>query len=58
MTPSRSATPRTMAGHRLQGLPLEQGTTQFFGLAGTNLEDDERTIRSSRRNANAFWSMI
>ena len=35
---------RAMA-YGLQGLPLEQGTTQiYFGLAGTNLEDDERTI--------------
>ncbi len=29
----------------LQGVPLDQGGTQiYFGLAGTNLEDDERTI--------------
>ncbi len=35
---------RAMA-YGLQGLPLEQGSTQiYFGLAGTNLEDDERTI--------------
>src|ERR1700722_6634154 len=35
---------RAMA-YGLQGLPLDQGTTQiYFGLAGTNLEDDERTI--------------
>jgi ABC-type uncharacterized transport system involved in gliding motility auxiliary subunit len=35
---------RAMA-YGLQGLPLDQGSTQiYFGLAGTNLEDDERTI--------------
>ncbi|HVY15470.1 MAG TPA: Gldg family protein [Rhodopila sp.] len=29
----------------LQGVPLDQSGTQiYFGLAGTNLEDDERTI--------------
>jgi ABC-type uncharacterized transport system involved in gliding motility auxiliary subunit len=29
----------------LQGVPLDQGGQQiYFGLAGTNLEDDERTI--------------
>jgi ABC-type uncharacterized transport system involved in gliding motility auxiliary subunit len=29
----------------LQGVPLDQGGSQiYFGLAGTNLEDDERTI--------------
>ncbi len=29
----------------LQGVPLDQGGTQiYFGLAGTNLEDDERAI--------------
>jgi ABC-type uncharacterized transport system involved in gliding motility auxiliary subunit len=29
----------------LQGVPLDQGGTQiYFGLAGSNLEDDERTI--------------
>src|ERR1700743_1194362 len=29
----------------LQGVPLDQGGTQvYFGLAGGNLEDDERTI--------------
>ena len=29
----------------LQPVPLDQGATQvYFGLAGTNLEDDERTI--------------
>jgi ABC-type uncharacterized transport system involved in gliding motility auxiliary subunit len=32
-------------GYGLQGVPLDQGGTQvYFGLAGTNLEDDERTI--------------
>jgi len=32
-------------GYGLQPVPLDQGTTQvYFGLAGTNLEDDERTI--------------
>lgn len=35
---------RAMA-YGLQGVPLDQGGTQvYFGLAGTNLEDDERTI--------------
>jgi ABC-type uncharacterized transport system involved in gliding motility auxiliary subunit len=35
---------RAMA-YGLQAAPLDQGTTQvYFGLAGTNLEDDERTI--------------
>lgn len=29
----------------LQGIPVDQGGTQiYFGLAGTNLQDDERTI--------------
>src|ERR1700742_3930103 len=29
----------------LQGVPLDQGGSQiYFGLAGTNLEDDERTV--------------
>ena len=29
----------------LQGVPVDQGGTQvYFGLAGTNLLDDERTI--------------
>ncbi len=29
----------------LQGVPVDQGGTQiYFGLAGTNLQDDERTI--------------
>jgi ABC-type uncharacterized transport system involved in gliding motility auxiliary subunit len=32
-------------GYGLQGVPLDQGGTQiYFGLAGTTLEDDERTI--------------
>lgn len=32
-------------GYGLQGVPLDNGGTQiYFGLAGTNLEDDERTI--------------
>ena len=32
-------------GYGLQGVPLDQSGTQiYFGLAGTNLEDDERTI--------------
>jgi ABC-type uncharacterized transport system involved in gliding motility auxiliary subunit len=32
-------------GYGLQGVPLDQGGTQvYFGLAGSNLEDDERTI--------------
>jgi ABC-type uncharacterized transport system involved in gliding motility auxiliary subunit len=32
-------------GYGLQGVPLDQGGSQvYFGLAGTNLEDDERTI--------------
>src|ERR1700759_3727473 len=32
-------------GYGLQGVPLDQGGTQvYFGLAGTNQEDDERTI--------------
>jgi ABC-type uncharacterized transport system involved in gliding motility auxiliary subunit len=35
---------RAMA-YGLQGVPLDQGGSQiYFGLAGTNLEDDERTI--------------
>ena len=35
---------RAMA-YGLKGVPLDQGGTQiYFGLAGTNLEDDERTI--------------
>ncbi len=35
---------RAMA-YGLQAVPLDQGATQvYFGLAGTNLEDDERTI--------------
>ncbi|MBN8875066.1 MAG: Gldg family protein [Rhodospirillales bacterium] len=35
---------RAMA-YGLQGVPLDQGGVQvWFGLAGTNLEDDERTI--------------
>lgn len=35
---------RAMA-YGLQGVPLDQGGVQvYFGLAGTNLEDDERTI--------------
>jgi ABC-type uncharacterized transport system involved in gliding motility auxiliary subunit len=35
---------RAMA-YGLQGVPLDQGGTQvYFGLAGSNLEDDERTI--------------
>jgi ABC-type uncharacterized transport system involved in gliding motility auxiliary subunit len=35
---------RAMA-YGLQGVPLDQGSTQvYFGLVGTNLEDDERTI--------------
>jgi ABC-type uncharacterized transport system involved in gliding motility auxiliary subunit len=35
---------RAMA-YGLQGVPLDQGGTQiYFGLVGTNLEDDERTI--------------
>jgi ABC-type uncharacterized transport system involved in gliding motility auxiliary subunit len=35
---------RAMA-YGLQGVPLDQGGTQiYFGLAGTNLEDDEKTI--------------
>ena len=35
---------RAMA-YGLQAAPLDQGATQvYFGLAGTNLEDDERTI--------------
>ncbi len=32
-------------GYGLQGVPLDQGGSEiYFGLAGTNLEDDERTI--------------
>lgn len=32
-------------GYGLQGVPVDQGGQQvWFGLAGTNLEDDERTI--------------
>src|SRR5271167_2109461 len=32
-------------GYGLQGVPLDQGGTQvYFGLAGTDQEDDERTI--------------
>ena len=32
-------------GYGLQGVPLDQGGTQiYFGLVGTNQEDDERTI--------------
>ena len=32
-------------GYGLQGVPLDQGGSQiYFGLAGTNQEDDERTI--------------
>lgn len=32
-------------GYGLQGVPLDQSGTQvYFGLAGTNQEDDERTI--------------
>ena len=35
---------RAMA-YGLQGVPLDQGGSQiYFGLAGTNLEDDQRTI--------------
>lgn len=35
---------RAMA-YGLQGVPLDQGGVQvYFGLAGTNLEDDERTV--------------
>ncbi|MEA2775360.1 MAG: gliding motility-associatede transport system auxiliary component, partial [Acetobacteraceae bacterium] len=35
---------RAMA-YGLQGVPVDQGGSQiYFGLAGTNLEDDERTI--------------
>ncbi|MEA2768120.1 MAG: gliding motility-associatede transport system auxiliary component [Acetobacteraceae bacterium] len=35
---------RAMA-YGLQGVPLDQGGSQiYFGLAGSNLEDDERTI--------------
>jgi ABC-type uncharacterized transport system involved in gliding motility auxiliary subunit len=35
---------RAMA-YGIQGVPLDQGGSQiYFGLAGTNLEDDERTI--------------
>ena len=35
---------RAMA-YGLQGVPVDQGGTQvYFGLAGSNLEDDERTI--------------
>jgi len=35
---------RAMA-YGLQGVPVDQGGTQiYFGLAGTNLQDDERTI--------------
>jgi ABC-type uncharacterized transport system involved in gliding motility auxiliary subunit len=35
---------RAMA-YGLQGVPLDQGGTQiYFGLAGTNLEDDEKTV--------------
>jgi ABC-type uncharacterized transport system involved in gliding motility auxiliary subunit len=35
---------RAMA-YGLQGVPVDQGGAQiYFGLAGTNLEDDERTI--------------
>lgn len=35
---------RAMA-YGLQGVPLDQGGSQiYFGLVGTNLEDDERTI--------------
>src|SRR3984957_7817503 len=35
---------RAMA-YGLQGVPLDQGGSQiYFGLAGTNLEDDERTV--------------
>jgi ABC-type uncharacterized transport system involved in gliding motility auxiliary subunit len=32
-------------GYGLQGVPLDQNGVQvYFGLAGTNLEDDERTV--------------
>jgi ABC-type uncharacterized transport system involved in gliding motility auxiliary subunit len=35
---------RAMA-YGLQGVPVDQGGTQvYFGLAGSNLEDDERTV--------------
>jgi ABC-type uncharacterized transport system involved in gliding motility auxiliary subunit len=35
---------RAMA-YGLQGVPVDQGGSQiYFGLAGTNLEDDERTV--------------
>ena len=45
-TPSRSATPRTRPWpYGLQGVPVDQAGTQvYFGLAGSNLLDDERTI--------------
>src|SRR3984885_1526699 len=42
--PFSDTTDRAMA-YGLQGVPLDQGGTQiYFGLAGSNLEDDERTI--------------
>jgi ABC-type uncharacterized transport system involved in gliding motility auxiliary subunit len=40
-----SATEDRAIGYGLQGVPLDQGGSQiYFGLAGTDLEDDERTI--------------
>ena len=40
-----SETEDRAVGYGLQGVPLDQGGTEiYFGLAGTNLEDDERTI--------------
>ena len=43
---NRSAIRKTeRSAYGLQGVPLDQGGSQiYFGLAGTNLEDDERTI--------------
>jgi ABC-type uncharacterized transport system involved in gliding motility auxiliary subunit len=40
-----SATEDRAMAYGLQGVPLDQtGSQIYFGLAGTNLEDDERTI--------------
>ena len=42
----------------LQGVPVDQGGQQvYFGLAGTNLLDDERTIAVlPARAASASWN--
>ena len=45
---------RAMA-YGLQGVPVDQAGTQvYFGLAGTNLEDDERTIPFFQAGARAL----